>query len=117
MGNTSTKEQSRVDVVLDSGDVVSQPCSFRACPLGMQFYTCNDVAQYRVLNLEIDIPGPNGSSEKLACTGVVVLSRFDDDYSMYRVWLIYIDLDDDVRNMLTCTSKENNLLCPHCMNY
>jgi hypothetical protein len=111
------EEHGQVEVVLGNGDVMAQPDHFRICPLGIQFYSPSEVPEYVVLDLEIAVSDHDGSVLDLSCTGVVVLSRYESEYGLYRIWVMYVDLDDEKRNILTCTCKEKNLLCPHCMNF
>lgn len=106
-----------VSVVMDNGEIMPQPDHFRVCPLGMQFYSREAVPEYVLLDLKITVLDADGTSTDLACTGAVVLSRYDPGCDLYRIWVVYVDLDDEKRNVLSCTCKEKNLLCPHCMNF
>ncbi len=106
-----------VSVVMENGAVMPQPDHFRICPLGMQFYSSEEVPEYVLLDLKITVLDAERGTVDLACTGAVVLSRFEPDCGLYRVWVVYVDLDDEKRDILTCTCKEKNLLCPHCMNF
>jgi hypothetical protein len=96
-----------------------QPELFRCCPLGLQFYSPNDLPSYRVLELQVVVPdeGDRDSGQPVDCLGVVVHSQHDPERDLYRIWVMFADLPEAVRNQFKCLGRNSGFLCPHCENY
>lgn len=90
---------------------------FRCCPLGVQFYSRKKLPLYRVMQLDLHLPGAAGAHNAFQATGVVVESKRVPDRKQYRVWIMFTDIPDSVAAQLKCVSKETATQCPHCMNY
>ncbi len=95
----------------------SQPETFRFCPLGVQFYSRTQLPQYQQIRMNLDgtptAPIPAGTQ----CEGVVVHSQYDRDRRLYRNWILFIDLPEDVRRQFQCFARKSGTVCPHCMNF
>jgi hypothetical protein len=115
----STELQDRlVTVVLDERESVKQPSNFRVCPLGIQLYSPKKFPEFEILEFMICIPDSNdGGNEDIRCTGVVVRCVKDNDLSLYRIWVKFMDLPETKRNQLECLSKTAKLKCPYCENF
>jgi hypothetical protein len=114
----STSAQQPVTVLVGSQKKgVKQPDTFRVCPLGIQLYSRKNLPEFELIEFRIQIPGKNGASEDVACTGVVVHSRLDKETQLYRVWIKFIDLPESKRNRIQCVAKESSFLCPYCENF
>lgn len=96
-----------------------QPELFRCCPLGLQFYSPRRLPTYRVLELQVNVPGEeeNDEEEPVDCMGVVVYSQHDTERDLFRTWVMFADLPEHLRNRFECLSREADFLCPHCENY
>jgi hypothetical protein len=107
-----------VTVVLGEHEHVKQPSNFRVCPLGIQLYSPRKFPEFGVLEFTIRIPGRDGEkSEDIQCTGVVVRCAKDNDVSLYRIWVKFLDLPEAKRNRIKCLSKTAKLKCPYCENF
>jgi hypothetical protein len=107
-----------VTVVLNGVESVRQPACFRLCPLGLQFYAPKDIPQFELVELNVHIPGKNGSPEEdVVCSGVVVHSQADKESGLFRVWVKFVDLPDEKRKRLQCVAENSDFLCPYCENF
>ncbi len=103
--------------VVGSDDEVEQPVGFRCCPLGVQYYSTSPMEEFSTLEMDIQVPDEKGTTEKITCHGAVVHCERPDEESLYRIWVLFVDLDKDVRSRLECVSSEKALRCEHCMNF
>ena len=94
-----------------------QPETFRFCPLGVQFYSREALPEFH--QLEMDLKGAEGIElpSGARCEGVVVQSQFDARRGLYRNWILFLDLPEELRRRFHCFAKESGSLCPHCMNF
>lgn len=108
-----------VDVLVHLSDheAVPQPATFRCCPLGVQFYTPEEVEKYKVLEVKLQVPSPNNDMKEVLCSGVVVHCQEDGETGLYRIWVFFLDVPELVRNHLHCIAKESEFLCPFCENF
>lgn len=108
-----------VTVYVGKNEGVSQPESFRCCPLGLQFYSRTELPAYETVEFRLQAPKDAAFAFKgpMTCTGVVVHCQKDIPHDRYRVWLLFVDLPEDVRSQLTCLGKSGDLLCPYCENF
>jgi hypothetical protein len=106
------------DIVIHFGDdsPVRQPRNFRCCPLGIQFYTENEIDRYSILDFKINLPS-NPGTKNVNCSGAVVHCDMQESCGLYRIWLYFLDLPEDARPHLHCFAKESNVLCPFCENF
>lgn len=109
--------KDQIDVFVNGGKPVSQPTAFRCCPLGLQFFCEKELDIGRELALKIDAPPGRGMDGMVDVTGIVVHCQFDKDAGMHKAWVIFIDIPPDVCESLECLANEENILCPHCMNF
>lgn len=107
------------DVLVFCGeeDPDPQPETFRCCPLGVQFYSKTALPQFRLLDLNLKAPDEGKEPVDIRCRGVVVHSQLDTKSELHRIWVLFTNLKPDVAARLKCTSKQNNLKCPHCVNF
>lgn len=112
---TGAKRQVAVYVVPGLADV--QPQTFHMCPLGMQLYSPQALADFTVLEVEVDVPRKKGPPEKVVCTGAVVRCQYEKSKDRYRVWIKFLDLDPAVSERIRCTSKDGQHLCSYCENF
>ena len=106
-----------VMVFCGEDDPQQQPDTFRCCPLGVQFYSQQEMEPYKIMEMDLRFPDEEGAGLDAHCCGVVVQSAFDKARGMYRVWLMFTDLPRDVQSRLKCFSKKAGTQCPHCVNY
>jgi hypothetical protein len=104
-------------VMGDSPSEIKQPGTFRVCPLGIQLYSSKNLPEFELLEFRISIPQEDGTAEEITCTGVVVHSRLDQESSLYRVWVKFLDLPEGKRNRIQCIAKTSSYLCPYCENF
>jgi len=102
-------------IVCQENDSTPQPDAFRCCPLGVQFYSKKDLPTYQVMELKLAPPG--AKTDPLDVNGVVVHSQLDPKYNLYRIWIIFVDLPDEIKKRLTCLSQDAHTLCSHCQNF
>ncbi len=103
-------------VHVGSDEGVKQPDLFRCCPLGVQFYSDNEVDPYSILNFTLNLPD-NPEQDEITCSGAVVhCDQVEGDYK-YRIWLYFLDLPENARTHLHCFAKEASFLCPFCENF
>ena len=106
-----------VVVSLDKAGDAMQPDSFRCCPLGLQFYSRKKLDIYKVMKMDLQVPGRAKTKGTFAAEGVVVHAQYDEKQSMYRTWIMFTDLPDEAASRLKCMTKKTGLQCPHCENY
>ena len=106
-----------VEVHLNGDGAVTQPHTFRCCPLGIQFYAKTELPAYRVLSLKVEEGGAEGQPVLVDCTGLGVHTQYEQEREMYRTWVVFMDLEQDTRDRLHCVARDNDTLCPHCMNF
>lgn len=106
-----------VTVVRENQTEEVQPSGFRCCPLGVQFYSDEEVQSYKIMELDLKFPSNGCDPLDARCRGVVVQSAFDKAKSKYRTWLMFTDLVPEARDRLKCISKDCGVQCPHCENY
>lgn len=114
---TPTNGKRPVTVFIEQDAEENQPPTFQLCPLGLQFYSPRALADFTVLELDIDVPAEKGRSEKITCTGAVVRCEFQKEHGRYRVWLKFLDLPDPIRERIRCASKDGQHLCSYCENF
>lgn len=94
-----------------------QPETFRFCPLGIQFYSRKQLPEYQQIRINLGgtagVPLPEGAQ----CEGIVVHCEFDRHRGMYRNWILFVDLPDEIRRQFQCFAKQAGTTCPHCMNF
>lgn len=115
----SLKQSARppISVICESDTPVRQPDEFRVCPLGMQLYSNRPIPDFEIVDFTIKLPGHNGDSPTIACSGVVVHSRPEKGNGSYRIWVKFLDLPDSERQRIQCVARDGDLLCPHCENF
>lgn len=112
--------ETPANVVVSSetgGDPVFQPETFRCCPLGIQFYSREKLTPYRMLEVSLKFPSESAGGEAVKCSGVVVHCRKTLSSDLYRVWVMFSDLSQDIRDKLKCMSHDAQVKCPHCENF
>lgn len=107
----------QAEVWVESGSAEQQWEHFRCCPLGVQFYSRKEIPLYRIMQMDLHLPGSKGDDPSFQATGIVVQSQFQQGRDQYRVWILFTDLPDSVAARLKCVSKETATQCPHCMNF
>jgi hypothetical protein len=110
-------QEKEVFVVFGQNGAVRQPATFRCCPLGIQFYTQEEVAQYRVVDIKLAVPDSTNLPAEIDCSGVVVHCERMNSSEAYRVWVYFLDLPEPVRGHLQCMAKQSETLCPYCENF
>lgn len=106
-----------VTVFVGDDGAISQPDTFRFCPLGAQLYTRREMEECSILEFKLDLPDGTAPASQIACSGVVVNCQPNDSGSMYRVWIKFLDLPDSARENIKCFAKSSEFLCPFCENY
>lgn len=106
-----------VMVFTEDADPVTQPHTFRFCPLGVQLYTRKKLSECSIMEFELDLPDQPGSPQRISCSGVVVNCVQTDNDSMYRAWIKFLDLPDSARDRIHCLTRASDLLCPFCENF
>jgi len=109
--------QNEVLVFYGQEDPERQPETFRFCPLGVQFYARKLLPEYQLI--ELDLHGSPGVELPAGtrCEGIVVHGQFDPDRQLYRHWILFMDLPEEIRRKFRCFAKESGALCPHCENF
>lgn len=106
-----------VDVFLEDGKAVSQPSTFRCCPLGLQFFSTESIDTGKEMELRLEPTKEAPDQPSIHATGIVVHCQPDNVHDMYRIWMMFMDLPEDVCQQLECLADDENILCPHCMNF
>jgi hypothetical protein len=108
-----------VTVVLSDRETIRQPDSFRACPLGIQFYSPRPLPEFEVLEFVIAVPNGAKASKDIECSGVVVHCRKSEQKGSdsYRIWVKFIDLAETHRKRIQCMARTSDSLCPYCENF
>jgi len=94
-----------------------QPETFRFCPLGVQFYSRAQLPEYRQIRMSLGGSPGAPIAEGTQCEGVVVHCQYDPERRLYRNWILFIDLPEEVRRQFQCLARQSGTLCPHCMNF
>ncbi len=90
---------------------------FRVCPLGLQFYSPKKLADFAVMDFEMQVAQSGGKSTLVKCSGVVVHCQKEKDSGLYRVWVKFMDLAKESSANLECAAKSADAICPHCENF
>ena len=116
----SKKPVKRTPVAVQVGKqpaVVQPGEKFRVCPLGVQFYSPKKLADFSVMDFEMQVTQSSGNAAKVKCAGVVVHCQKEKDSSLYRVWVKFLDLAKESSATLQCAAKSADAICPHCENF
>ena len=106
-----------VRVFLDNGPADTQPGTFNLCPLGVQFYSPRPLAEFQLLELDVDTTDGAGKTAKVTCKGAVVRCQREPQPDRYRIWVKFIEVPPEAQERLRCTAKEGGHLCSHCQNF
>ncbi len=115
--DSAESRSSDVLVYMNDHEATRQPQSFQFCPLGVQFCMPDPLSECDVLEFRVNVPGDDGASSEITCTGFVVNCCKDPDSDMYRIWVKFLDLPLQTCAHLQRISRENNFLCPYCENF
>ncbi len=120
MADTTTNASLPRSLQVFVDDATSQPSGsepFTLCPLGLQFYSAKPLAEFDLMQFDVDVP-PSATepAERISCTGAVVrCAKVRDE--RYRIWIKFIDLPERARTRIHCASKDGQTLCSYCENY
>lgn len=109
--------QRAVTVFVEDDHPVGQPETFSLCPLGVQFYADQPMPEFKLLELDVDVKGADGSPSKVTCRGAVVRCQREPEPNRYRIWVKFIDLPEGVSESIRCTAKNGHHLCSYCENF
>jgi len=98
-------------------NAVEQPQGFRVCPLGVQFYSPQEMAECTIHECELALPTEDEGTERIRCCGIIAACHRDGDHSMYRIWMKFLDLPDKARDRIECMVQSTEFLCPYCENF
>jgi hypothetical protein len=112
-----SEAQKPVTVFVDNKTAVSQPGTFRVCPLGVQFYSPKKLPDLDMIEFDIKVPGKNGVTESITCTGVVVHCRQERGSDLYRIWVKFLDVPESKKKRIQCVARSSEYLCPYCENF
>ena len=117
--NTSTSNREGVLVFHgDEHEGVTQPRTFRCCPLGVQLYNRRKLPTYELVEFTLEFPEvANESGQVLSCTGIVAQCQFEKSVNLYRIWVKFLDLPESVQDRLRTLTQALDLLCPFCENF
>ena len=97
--------------------VVQPGEKFRVCPLGVQFYSPKKLADFAVMDFNMQVPQAGGKPTSVNCSGVVVHCQKEKDSKLFRVWVKFLDLPEESSANLQCAVESADAICPHCENY
>ena len=103
-------------VELNHEDSVTQPDEFRCCPLGVQFYSPTPLPTFGEVQVRLLLDGRE-SGDEVSCAGMVVHCQLMDEPRMHRVWVYFLDLEEEAREHMRCFAHESQCLCPFCQNF
>ena len=110
------KQDQDILVYLGEDKATPQPSTFRCCPLGIQLYAPRKVEDYKLLELDFEVPGRTGNKVRINCNGVVVNCYLAEN-DLYRVCVKFLDLPDDTREEILHLANATERLCPYCRNF
>ena len=87
------------------------------CHLGATFFSDAPVEEYSEMQFLITVQPSEEDNATIRCKGVVVASDFEDEQKMYKISLLYTDIDVDSQKQLKFFAEGNNLTCPHCQSF
>jgi hypothetical protein len=90
---------------------------FRVCPLGVQFYSPTKLADFAVMDFQMQVAQTGAAPATVSCSGVVVHCQKEKDSSLYRVWVKFMDLAKEASANIKCAAKSADAICPHCENF
>lgn len=98
---------------------VSQPQTFRLCPLGVQLYTSEPVEECSLIDLRVALPTENGEGEEhVNCTGLVAQCLpSQNGTTLYRVWVKFLDLTPETADRIRVLTADCKFSCPFCLNF
>ncbi len=111
------KSKHPVTLVLGARKDVRQPESFRVCPLGMQLCSPHPLPQFEMLSFTIDTADTDNQPKQITCTGFVANCQPEKDSDLYRIWIKWMDLQEEDRQCIQRISKHTEHLCPYCENF
>lgn len=105
--------ESDVELEINGADC-DQHQFFQCCHIGMVFYSSDQIDDYRQMEFNLSLLEDSGDKIPINCKGVVVDSSYEEDRAMFKTYLLYTEIDEDVRDRLRRLSKEKDLRCPFC---
>jgi hypothetical protein len=120
MANSPTqqpREPKRPVAVYVDQQVEVQPATFNLCPLGVQFYSPKPLAEFALLELDVDVTNASGQPSKITCQGAVVRCQREPEPNRYRIWVKFIDMPEGAMECIRCSSKDGQHLCTYCENF
>ncbi len=115
--SNSSQTLNRVVVCFGHGETPQDTGTFRCCPLGVQFYSEEEIRPYKILALDVAYPDESGNELRAQCRGIAVQSVRVPAKGLYRVWILFTDAPKEFLERMKCVSKRLGTQCPHCMNY
>lgn len=113
---TGSPDDQNILVYLDDDQATPQPSSFRCCPLGIQLYAPREVEDYKLLELDFEVPGRTGDKVRINCHGVAV-NCYPTEEKLFRVCVKFIDLPEETRDEILHLAHSTERLCPYCKNF
>lgn len=99
---------------------VKQPRTFQFCPLGVQLYTEAPVKECTLMDLTLSLPAEHEPErdEIVHCTGLVAqCCAAEGGQKLYRVWVKFIDLPENLAERIRAFTQHKRLTCPFCQNF
>ena len=110
-------DDQNISVMVEGAELPARAHFFQCCHLGLIFYSTTPVPLYKKMKFNLTMEDESGKNAPVDCVGVVVDSNYDDYYEMYKTFFIYTDIDVETQERLKYLARDNELVCPYCMNY
>lgn len=118
MAQAKNKHLKDVVVYTETGDGTLQPQTFQMCGLGVQFYSPRKIADFEVMEFDLQVNDDPKNPENVHCTGAVVrCQEVNEAEGKYRVWLKFIDTPETTCSKVTCIARKGKHLCTFCENF
>ena len=118
---TATRSGKRVkrevNVFVDEDRPQGQPETFSLCPLGVQFYSEKPMAEFQLLDVDVEAKNAAGKPVRVNCKGAVVRCQREPQPNRYRIWVKFVDLPEKTRESIRCTARNGQHLCSYCENF
>jgi hypothetical protein len=87
------------------------------CHLGAAFLSETPIDEYSEMDFQIKLNASGQNGSEIHCKGVVVASAFEDEQEMYKIYLLYTNIDIQSQKKLKIFAEGNKLTCPHCRSF
>lgn len=113
----ATNKNIDIELRLEGADAHNTLRLSHCCHLGATFFSEEPMEEYREMAFLITVQPSDKQDTTIRCNGVVVASEFEDEPAMYKISLLYTNIDVHSQKRLKLFAEGNKLTCPHCQSF